>query len=171
MRSKQANISLLSTLSIAIFVIAGCGSVPRPDGLPPTYPLNVKVLQEGTPLAEATVAFYFEDGSMKWTIGGVTDANGVAKMYTHGKFEGVPAGNFSVTVNKMLYEGKDEYDAAMERGDTAAARAIDVNAWQLVNDEYTLPSRTPIKVEIKKDTKNLEVNAGPAVRIKREILK
>lgn len=171
MKLNQASISLLSALAIALFVTAGCGGEKRPDGLPPTFPLSVKVLQEGTPLADATVAFYFADGSMNWTIGGMTDAAGVAKMYTHGKFDGVPEGNYNVTVSKMIYEGKAEYDAAMESGDTAAARAIEVNAWQLVGDEYMIPGKTPIKVEVKKDTKTLEVDAGTAVRIKKEMLK
>ena len=158
-------------LAAACVVTVGCGGEQRPDGLPPTYPLSIKVLQEGQPLDDATVTLYFADGSMNWTIGGVTDAGGVAKMYTHGKFEGAPEGSFNVTVSKMLYEGKAEHDAAMDAGDTEAARRIEVNAWQLVADEYMIPARTPIKVEVTKGTKSLEIDAGSAVRIKKEMLR
>jgi hypothetical protein len=172
MQTKQANTFLFFfLLAVAFIVTVGCGGVQRPDGLPPTYPLSIKVLQEGKPLDDATVALYFADGSMTWTVGGVTDAGGIAKMYTHGKFEGVPEGNYNVTVSKMIYEGKTEYDAAMESGNTAAAQKIDVSAWQLVSNEYMLQSKTPIKIEVKKSTKTLEVDAGPTVRIKKEMLK
>jgi len=111
------------------------------------------------------------DATLNWAIGGVTDATGVAKMFTHGKFAGVPEGNYNVTVSKIIEEGAAEYYAAVESGDTDAARRIEVNVWQLVGDEYTQPGRTPIKVEIKRDMRTLEVDAGPVVRIRREFLR
>ena len=168
----QKNVFLcFSLLTIAFIITVGCGGDQRPDGLPPTYPLTIKVVQEGKPMEGATVSLRFTDGSMNWIIGGVTNAEGKAKIVTHGKYEGAPEGSFNVTVDKTVQEGKAEYDAAIERGDTAAAQKIEVNVWQLVEDDYLLSSKTPIKIEVKKDTKELEVDAGKAVKIKKDFLK
>ena len=149
----------------------GCGGKPRPDGLPPTYPLAVKVLQEGVPLADATVSLVNADSPIQWAVGGVTNAEGVAKMWTHGTYDGAPEGNFSVVILKTVFEGMEEYNAALAREDTGAARRIQVNMFQLVEDVYTSSRTTPIKVEVTKRTKTLEVDAGPAVRLKKEFSK
>ena len=156
---------------LLVLAAAGCGGPKKPDGLPALYPLTIHVTQEGKPLADATVSLVTPDGSMKWVVGGVTNADGNAKMVTHGKFDGAPEGNFSVMILKTINEGVDEYNAAMTQGDTAAAKKIEVNMWQLVGDDYTLPKTTPIKVDVKKNTKLLEVDAGPAVKIKKPFLK
>jgi hypothetical protein len=154
---------------LLLFAAAGCGGSQRPEGLPPTYPLTIRVLQEGKPLEDATVSLVSLE--VKWVIGGRTNASGEAKMMTHGKYDGAPEGNFNVMISKTLYEGRDEYDAAMTQGDTAAAQKIDVKAFQYVEDKYTLAKETPVKVEVKRDSKLLEVDAGPAVKIKKEFLR
>ena len=169
MKANQVNVSVFfSLLAIALLGTAGCSKNQRPDGLPPTYPLTITVLQEGKPLEGATVSLVSSE--MTWVIGGVTDAEGKATMVTHGKFDGAPEGTFSVRVQKTIYEGREEYDAAMTSGDTAAAQRVDVKMFQLVEDVYTSKD-TPIKVEVKRDTKTLEVDAGPAVRLQKEFLK
>jgi len=172
MKTNHPNTSLfLSVLTVALLGILGCGGEQKPDGFPPIYPLTVHVTQEGKPLEDATVSLVSADSSMTWIIGGVTDAEGNAKMRTHGKFEGAPEGNFNVVIQKTIHEGLDEYNAAMAQGDTAAAQRIQVNMFQLVEDAYTVARDTPIKVEVTRSTRTLEVDAGPAVRIRREFLK
>ena len=172
MKANQVNVSLLlSALAITLLATIGCGGSPRPDGLPPTYPLTIKVLQEGQPLGDAAVALIDQDSSVKWAIGGTTNAEGIAQIWTHGTYNGAPEGNYSVVITKTIYEGLDDYNDAMIRGDTAAAQRIQVNMFQLVEDAYTVAKDTPIKVEVTRSTRTLEVDAGPAVRIRGEFLK
>ena len=158
-----------SLLAIALLGTAGCNKNQRPEGLPPTHPLTITVTQEGNPLEGATVSLVSPE--LKWVIGGVTNADGQAKMMTHGKFEGAPEGTFNVIILKTVYEGRDEYDAAMARGDSAAAQKIDVKAIQFVEDKYTSAKDTPLKAEVKKETKVLDVDAGPVVKITKPFLK
>jgi hypothetical protein len=61
--------------------------------------------------------------------------------------------------------------AAMNRGDAAAAQGIEVNVFQCVENVYNSPKDTPVKVEVTKTTKVLEVDAGPAVQIKKPFMK
>jgi len=164
-------IFLLSAVCFLSSLFTGCGGKPRPEGLPPTYPLAVKVLQEGVPLADATVSLVSLDAPIQWSVGGVTNADGVAKMWTYGTYDGAPEGSYSVVILKTVFEGLDEYDSAMARGEYSAARRIQVNMFQLVEDAYTSSRTTPIKVEVTKSTKTLEVDAGKAVRLPKEYLK
>ena len=59
--------------------LSGCGGKPHTEGLPPTYPLAIKVLQEGVPPADTTVSLGSLEAPIQWTVGGVTNADGVTK--------------------------------------------------------------------------------------------
>jgi len=87
------------TLVAFLLVLPGCGE-PLPDGFPKLYPVSIQFIQEGEPVAEASVILMPQDDG-KWAVGGATDANGIATFRTHGKHSGVPAGKYKVMIQKQ----------------------------------------------------------------------
>jgi len=162
--------AVCSAFFALVLVLPGCGGEQRPPGFPRLYPVSIKVTQEGTPLADATVSLRISDDSMTWSIGGRTDDQGVATLWTHGKFRGAPVGTFKVALDKVANEGEDELLQALEREDGTAAR-IQVNSFSFVPAEYNSVETTPIEIEITSRSRMIEVDAGPAVRIRREYLR
>ena len=159
----------LLCLIVSLVLLPGCGQ-KMPDGMPKLYPVSVSVTQEGKPFADALVSLRASDPSAgTWTIGGTTDANGRVELYTNG-YRGAPLGKFKVVLVKQENEGAEEHDAAISRGDTAAAQRINVKIWSCVEDRYNDPSQTPLEVEITSGTKTLDVDAGPAVQIARQFV-
>ena len=153
MKVNRTNISLFLSVSvIALISMIGCSGEKQPDGLPSLYPVTILVTQEGQPMVGASVALTVPDGSLSWVIGGITGADGKATLRTQGKYDGAPAGKYNVQISKNVYEE-------------------DVKVIQHVEDAYMSAKNTPIKVEITKETKLLEVDAGPAVRIEKPMLR
>ncbi|MGL6196983.1 MAG: carboxypeptidase regulatory-like domain-containing protein [Thermoguttaceae bacterium] len=162
--------SYLCLLLVFCSVLIGCGD-PKPPGFPKLFPVTIHVVQEGKPLENATVTLINLDDTMKWAVGGVTNSDGNAVLSTHGKFKGAPLGKFKVLVFKQVSEGEEEYNDAMNRNDYMEAQKIDVNVYAYVEDIYNLPTTTPIEIEVVKGSKLIEVDAGPAVEIRKEFLK
>jgi len=108
---------------------------------------------------------------MTWTIGGKTDDQGIVALWTHGKFRGAPAGTFKVAVEKVVNEGEAEMLEAANREDFAAANRIQVNSFSFVEEKYTTVGTTPIEIEITPKSRTIEIDAGPAVKIRREYMR
>ena len=160
-------------LFVTIFVcLSGCGGEKRPDGMPQLYPaVCVKVVQDGMPLEDATVSLRPNDKGFTWGIGGRTDAQGVAQLWTHGKYKGAPAGTFKVLVSKKVNEGEKEYIAALAQNDDKAAAAVKVQSFSCVEDKFGTESQTTLKLEITSSSKILEVDVSPAVKIEKPYMK
>jgi len=158
-------------LLMFIQLLSGCGGDKRPPGFPKLYPVSLKVMQEGQPLSEAAVSLSISDRSMTWSIGGVTDEQGIVVLWTHGKFRGAPAGMFKVAVNKLYNEGEKEMIEAGNREDFATAAKIQVNSFSYVKEEYNSVDTTPIEIEITSKSKMIDIDAGPAVKIKRAYMR
>ena len=92
---------LCAALVASCFLTFGCGGKPKPDGMPDLYKTTIVVTQNGAPLADAALSLQSDDPSLKWAVGGKTDANGRAELTTHGDFKGAPAGTYRVGVVKM----------------------------------------------------------------------
>lgn len=162
-----------SALFITIVVcLSGCAGEKLPPGMPK---LNrdacIKVLQDGKPLEGANVSLRPDDKGMTWGVGGKTDAQGIAQLWTHGKYQGAYAGTFKVVVSKNFNEGEAEYTAALTRNDEKAAAAIKVKSFSYVEDKFGSESSTPLKVEITSTSKIVEVDASPAVKIEKPYMK
>ena len=156
----------LLVLTVSLIFFIGC-SKKMPDGMPKLYPVSISVTQEGKPFADAVVSLRYADPSAgTWAIGGHTGADGTAKLYTQG-YPGAPAGKFKVVLIKEDNEGLTERGDAEARGDAAAAKQIKVKIWSCVEARYNDPKQTPLAVEIAADTKVLDIDAGPAVKIDR----
>ncbi|MBQ1865200.1 MAG: hypothetical protein II150_11545, partial [Thermoguttaceae bacterium] len=94
---------------------------------------------------------------MRWPCGGLTGADGIAKINTYG-FDGAPAGQFVVTVSKYESEGgmsAEESAAAMKGDSTDAPKGESV--YNLVGMDYGNSSKSPLSVEVKA----VELNETP----------
>ncbi len=80
---------------------SGCNKGPaKPDDLPELTACTITVNYKGAPVEEANVLLSPTSGN-KFSAIGTTDASGKAVMKTDGKYEGVVAGEYRVTVKKM----------------------------------------------------------------------
>jgi len=99
----------MRTLIIFVFTatlpfIVGCGTT-RPKEMPETAPCEITVLQDGKPMTDIIVSLYREGGNGALSIGGTTDASGIAKIKTTwGAYttDGAPVGTCKVTVDKVF---------------------------------------------------------------------
>jgi hypothetical protein len=141
-----------------MFLIFGCNGKPRPDGTPPLVACSIFVQQEKTPLIDANVSLIPEDGS-QWNAAGTTDASGVAKLYTLSQYEGVAIGRYKVVVSKM------ETIPGMLGSSDGSTKGTPDPHFNLVELQYSDPTKTPLTLEIVKGTSRYEIDAGKAVRI------
>ena len=156
---RKFRITGLGGTFLLLACVAGCGGPEKPEGLPELVPCIVKVVQEGQPLAEAEILLHQQDASgTAWTIGGITNDAGEAKIFTYGKFEGSPEGTFKVTVSKV------EIDPGEMTRDGAADNA---KVYDLVEPQYSNILKTPLTLDVVKGTSKYEVDAGKIVHTTR----
>ncbi len=106
-----------------------------------THPTTVTVYADGSPCVGATVRLFRETPAKKWegVADGVTEGDGAAALSTFNPFDGVPAGEYAVTVTQT---GKYR-----ELGDPTPAK-------NTLPEKYAAPKTTPLKVTVKADEKN-----------------
>jgi len=156
------NTFFLCLLSLGI--LTGCG--PKlPDGMPKLHPVTITVTQDGTPLADANIVL---SGVGDWVSTGSTDAQGVAQLFTQGRYPGVPAGTLKVTVTKVGTEGEppppNPFDAESERVYQEYQRAgKSYRQFHVVPPDYRQESTTPLTVEVAPGIKNVSVNVEGTV--------
>ena len=90
----------LVVLSGILVFFAGCGS-KLPDDLPKLYPAQIEITANGVKLAGAIVTLSLIGGGGE-SIGGGTDADGIAKLYTRGFYDGAPVGKYKVCVHWVV---------------------------------------------------------------------
>ncbi|MDR0609186.1 MAG: hypothetical protein LBG58_03675 [Planctomycetaceae bacterium] len=157
----------IGSFLLGLFLISGCDRSPqKPPGLPDLIAdVQITVIQEGKPLEGASVTLVPQDVSLaRWSIKGKTNANGVAKLATYGKFSGCPAGKFKVVVVKREY--------LPNKQQSAAEGEIYQGEWheELTYIDYIDPSfgfseKTTAEVEIKNGSTKHTVEVGKAVRL------
>jgi hypothetical protein len=140
-----------------VLVFLGCGRQNLPKDLPPLYRQGITITQEGQPLAWVGVGLHPVEES-KWNAGSVTDASGTAEMRTHGRYRGVPAGKYKVTLSKEDSESK----SLGIRNGTEAFQDI---YYSLVELKYLQPETTPLEIEITKKNAPVTFEIGPPVRV------
>ena len=139
-------------LTAVLLLFLGCsGQDPtRPVDLPPLIPCTVTILSDGQPLADAQVSFHSDDPAFKWSPGNTTDANGTTQMVTYGRFFGVVAGEYAVTVSKLERETFDPANPPRQ-----------VRVYTYTDPKYTSPTTTPlrIKVEGRRTTETFDIGS------------
>ena len=156
-------IFLLSTgMTLAILLI-GCGSQKMPDGMPKLYPLTLNVTQEGKPLPEATVSLFSIDGVNTWNSGGMTKTDGTLVVFTRGKYAGVPAGKYKVTVDCVMSDVPRPKEATMEEIMEHGKKHPE---YRVVPLPYTDRKTTSLEIEVAKGTNRLNIDIPETVKIK-----
>ena len=132
MKYAHASIFLLLFLTII-----GCKE-DRPEGLPKLHSVTLIFQQEGVALDEASIRLIPQFDS-PWAVGGSTNAKGEVRLKTHGKYDGVPAGQYKICVNKFVSEGE-----LAKIGESATP----MRHFNLVETKFTLPNQTPLEIEV-----------------------
>src|SRR5262249_53332966 len=111
----------------------------------PTHPVTGTVTLDGKPRAGATVGFHRRNPETeKYTTAadGLTDETGRFQLSTYTRFDGCPAGEFTVTVVKT---GKGYYDReAPEKS--------------LIPEKYATPDKSEIKVTVKEGSNEVNLD-------------
>lgn len=133
----------------------GCGE-KKPKGLPKLTPVSVTITQGGAPLAEAVVSFYpATESNKQWACGGTTDAQGVLKVMTLGKYEGMVPDTYKVTVMKTLIENPQ-----LKEDDPPG------QFFHLVDKKYMLENTTDLTITVTTDKdQSYTLDVGEAVKI------
>jgi hypothetical protein len=132
-------------------LLSGCWDSSRPSDLPVLYPCTLTLVQEGRGLADAFVMLYPVDSKSRWVVAGNTDQNGNVLLNTHGKFPGVPAGEYKVVVTKTEQTGQ-------------------IEIFSLIEKQYTDVSTTSLTMTVKTGRNAETFNVGKAVREKSNII-
>ena len=153
-------IRLILLATVVIVLVTGCGGPKRPDGFPALYSCSVTVTQGNAPLEGVNVTLRNPEISGKWSISGMTDASGVAKIRTHGQFPGAPMGTFKVVLSKSVSEGGS-------RGDDMGAPPSKepTRIYSLIDKQYLQEETTPLQIDVQKKGASPSFDIGAPVRI------
>lgn len=122
----------LALFFVAVALVIGCGP-KRPDFLPKTFPVSAKVVDGGAPVEGVTVVLFPSQPLPNVTIHGTTSSDGttaIASMAGGNNFNGAPAGEYVVTLNKkitapipneMVVAPGDSDDVVREKGEAMKA--------------------------------------------------
>jgi len=136
-------------------VIYGCRSSNRVQGLPALYPCRLTLIQDGKPLADASVQLYAEEESI-WPVTGLSDASGTAILVTYGQFPGVPLGKYQIVVKKTRSDrtgGDNEYSSGITK------------VYSLIEIEHIKKDTTKLEITIEKGQNSLTIDVGKSVEI------
>lgn len=160
---REIFVSLCGCFLLGLSAV-GCGSAPdRPENMPPLLPVQVKLLQDGTPLAGASVRLVPNGASSSWYTGGTTNDQGIAEVHTHGKFSGAPAGKYKLVVTK--FETPSATSSTLENLNQPTSKDA---TYDLVDPKFGNPSKTTLELEVTEGQADHEFDLGPAVHVKRQ---
>ncbi|MDR1268731.1 MAG: hypothetical protein LBK82_04335 [Planctomycetaceae bacterium] len=150
-----------------IVILSGCGDSSRPQDLPDLQPCTLTFTQNDQELSDAFVMFYpVDSGNTKWVIAGNTDTNGNVVLKTHGKFPGVPVGEYKIVVTKT----EQVQDEQQTSGGKNKIPSPKVDIYYLIDKVYTDVSTTPLTINIK-NGKNIQTfDLGKPIREKSNII-
>jgi hypothetical protein len=156
--------------TILLISFAGCGKTP-PAELPLLIPCSVKIIDGSQPLVEVDVSLLREEGQSTWSLGGISDRSGTAKLRTiTGSFEGngIPAGTYSVMFKKQI-DLPDKFILTEE--DSLKFSPEELLSWnnkrqkyikehQVIPLELANPETTPIKLIVSEKNQILTVDVS-----------
>ncbi|MCL2745278.1 MAG: carboxypeptidase-like regulatory domain-containing protein [Planctomycetaceae bacterium] len=130
--------------------------------MPPLQSATIILMQDGKPLAGASVALFSEDNvNSPWSVGGTSDQNGHAVLITYGKYNGAPADRYKVCVSKV--------EIVTAPGGNPADENVPMkrpDEFDLVEPKLKSPLTTTLSVDIKTGKSSIELDTGGAVRKK-----
>ena len=174
---KRFFMILPSALVLAIFL--GCGS-KLPPGMPKLYSLTLIVTyDDGKPVDDASVRFLVTDPVLPqtWLHAGTTDSEGKVKLMTDGTYSGIPAGKYSVTIEKYAVERPSRVPGSgagepPSLGPPPQFQGDVIPCYLLVDDVYLDHAKTPLKdIEVKSRTREMTLTVGKEQRIYKPIIR
>ena len=157
-------LSLLSLFLLAFCFTLGCSDVKRPEGLPKLYPCSLTFTQEGKPMEGAVITLVSSDPDFRWTIGGIANPSGTAKIMTHGQYPGVPEGEYRVLIRKVEEEEVNSFkEIDPDTGKEMITGGV-IKVYTTVDKDYTDLEKTPIKITIEKRKYSEAFECGKPIR-------
>lgn len=143
---------IIVPLILVALSIAGCtGNDGRPADLPPLFPCEITITQEGNPLVGATVGLEsIGESQGTYFPAGITDDRGKTVLSTYG-YDGAPAGKYKVTVRKTVTEGGS--NATNEYGEPIGSGGIE---YRTVETKFSRANTTPHEIEVTKSRTMLQ---------------
>ena len=115
-------------LAVLTFTFTGCG-YRRPAQVKTTGTVTL----DGEPVAQASLMFIPDSGR---PASGNTNTNGAFELSSYGGNDGLPAGNYRVTVSKLVL--KDKYQKQLKKLETQAEEAAESDeASEAVDVEFS----------------------------------
>jgi len=161
---------------ILVFTV-GCGQ-KLPSDLPKLYPAQIEVTADGIGLDGAIVTLSLTAGGGE-SVGGTTDAKGIAKLYTRGQYAGVPAGKYKVCVLWDIRDEKKIQEAKANPVPTDPKELARYNKQIMIAEgkrlpgletaEYGDPKKTPLEVEVTDGQNRLSVEVKPSAEGKKRL--
>lgn len=160
----------LLVLLFVFCVFFGCGEKP-PEDMPKLYKTRLILVQEGKPLDGAMVLLERHTKTTKYSCGGMTDANGIVNIQTHGKYTGVPEGTYTVVVSKIIteYSGPlneipSEESAVRSWMEKNRNRFKETN-YLVVDPKYGNSETSDLKIDVTKKGLNTTFELGSPIRL------
>ncbi|MDR2706499.1 MAG: hypothetical protein LBC02_12030 [Planctomycetaceae bacterium] len=149
----------------------GCNNErKRPDEMPTLYRCTLCFTQENIPLADAVVSLYPVSQAFSWTIGGRTDENGTAEIFTDAYFRGLPEGEFKIVVRKFEVVTPKPPDVLPQNDDEISRMFNNINRniheYSLVDVQFSDVKSSPLTLTVKKSKNNETFELGKKVRVK-----
>jgi hypothetical protein len=160
---------LLFVIHCLLFAaITGCGS-HKPAGVPDLHPAQVKVHDSGKPLDGIGVELYKTTGAAPYSLGGITDSSGIAKLTTtsgSGQYtgSGVPDGSYRVVLRQRielppeLQTDENSPLAVQQEQEKKAKKYIDEN--RKFSQKLTNPTESPLGLEVSSSGGELDVDVS-----------
>jgi hypothetical protein len=137
--NRRTSLILILLAAGTAAVSASCRRADREQ----VYPATGRVFYKGKPAewARVTLVFFGERDPKKPKPGGQAGNNGEFRLSTYASYDGAPAGRYAVTI---VYPSP----IRKENGENAGP--------DLLQGRYSDPKTTPLTVEIKEGTNDLE---------------
>ena len=160
-------------LALTILVLSGCSGEKKPKDFPKIYSSSITVLNDDGPVDNVKVTLFAKDNNCPWPIGGTTDSSGVATLYTYGKFQGAPAGEFNVVLSKNEIENADQMSTGSDDdgGEKKPAQKSSFRVFSLIDPKYSDKKTTPLTLKIEKGGIKETFKLGPPVRKQTETIR
>ncbi|MDR1959855.1 MAG: hypothetical protein LBQ54_12565 [Planctomycetaceae bacterium] len=140
------------SLSLALIVLSCCPRDRKPKRMPVLYSLQIEILCGNVPFAGALVRLFRIDADEgpPWSIKGITNLSGVAKMTTE-NHDGVPLGKYKVTIEKeeIVYDDSNPPQIT--------GRIPLIEKW------YSEIQTTPLTLEVTPDVEKITFDIGQTV--------
>ena len=158
----------LSLVVLTLLVTSiGCGK-QKPSDLPPLFPCKITVMQGGQPLPGASVTLFADGHQVRFTLGAVTDKNGVATIKTNIDWEGAPEGKYKVCIKKIVVpssSGSNDDPSGQVGTEEYNKKLAEASAQvkSLVDSKFLRPRNTPASITVTSSGIDETVDVGAAV--------